>query len=271
MEPRITSTKNPLVKRFRALQDRAAREAEGRIVVEGIRMLEGILSAGLSIELLLYDPSAADSRSGVIITRAQQAGARLIPASPHVIAACSSVETPQGMVAIVAKPTADLSTLLSMPHPLVVVADRIQDPGNLGTIVRIADAAGAAGVLVTRGSADPYNPKTIRGTMGSLFHLPVVQTETDEAIGALARIRAKVLVADQEGAVEYTQADYRPPVAIVLGNEGQGPDRRWVEAADSTVRIPLYGRAESLNVAVAAGLLLYEARRAVQKPVGSKQ
>ncbi len=228
-------------------------------------MVEGVLASGLRVELLLYDPASVDARVQPLLDRARAAGARLIPASPHVVEAAGTVETSQGILAVADLPRASLDHLLGMADLLLVIADRIQDPGNLGTIIRIADAAGASAVLVTAGSADPFNPKSLRATMGSLLHLPVIEADALIARRRLSEAGVRILVADQGGAVDYAEADYRPPVAIVLGNEGQGPDPQWESAAAATVRIPLYGRAESLNVAVAAGLLLYEARRDIRK------
>jgi TrmH family RNA methyltransferase len=186
---------------------------------------------------------------------------KLYPASAHVVAACSQVETPQGVVAIARRPAASLPDLARTPSAMLVVADRIQDPGNLGTIIRIADAAGASGVIAVAGTVDAFNPKAVRATMGSVFHLPVVEAAAEDVLDVLRAQRIRLLVADQRGAVDFLDADYRRPCAIVLGNEGQGVDPRWIEHAAATVRIPMYGRAESLNVAVAAALLLYEARR----------
>ncbi len=259
--PLLTSTRNPLVRRIRALADRDAREAEGRLVVEGVRLLEEALEAGVPIDVLVYDPAAATSRAAAVLARARQQGARLVPAAPHVVAACSQVETPQGLVAVVRRPTADEQAVLGAPGLLLMVADGVQDPGNLGAIVRAADAAGATAVLASDG-VDPFHPKVVRASMGSLFHLPVITAPASQAVQRLARHRVRVLVADPRGAVEYTRADYTPPVALVVGSEARGPAPEWHRAAESTVRIPLYGRAESLNVALAAGLLLYEARRA---------
>jgi len=263
LKPEITSTKNPLVKRIRALTERDTRDAEGRIVVEGVRMIEEALAAGVPVDLLLYDPAAARGRRAeAVIGRAREQGVKLVAAAPHVIAACSQVETPQGMVAVVDRPRAPLAGVLAAADLCLVVADRIQDPGNLGTIIRVADAAGATGVVTTPGTVDPYNPKALRATMGSLFHLPVVTAEAAEMLAACTTRGVRILVADQAGTTDYGDADYRAPLAIVLGNEGDGPDPVWRSAAVATVRIPLYGRAESLNVGVAAGLLLYEVRRA---------
>src|SRR2546428_3380761 len=173
--PQITSTKNPLVKRIRALAERDAREVEGRMEVEGARMIEEVLEAGVPVEMLLYDPLAvAGPRGEALLERARRQCARLVTAAPHVVAACSQVETSQGVVAVVERPRAALSDLLNIPDLFLVVADRIQDPGNLGTIIRIADAAGATAVLATRGTVGPHNPKAVRATMGSLFHLPAL-------------------------------------------------------------------------------------------------
>jgi TrmH family RNA methyltransferase len=259
----ITSTRNPLVKRIRALAERDARKAEGRVVIEGVRLIEDALAAGVSVEVVLYAPKAfAGLRAEVVIDQLRRQGVRLITATPQVVAACSHVETSQGLVAVVERPRASLAMVLTRSDLLLVVVDRVQDPGNLGTIVRIADAAGATAVLATRGTVDPFNPKAIRATMGSLFHLPIVTSDAADAIAVLRSRGVRILVADPHGSVDYTDADYRAPAAIVVGSEGQGPGPEWYQAAAATIRIPLYGRAESLNVAVAAGLLLYEVQRA---------
>lgn len=258
----ITSTRNLLVKRIRALAERDAREAEGRMVIEGVRLIEDAIAAGVPLELVMYAPKAlAGPRAEAVIDQARRQGVRQITATPQVIAACSNVETSQGVVAVVERPHASLSEVLTRPDLLLVVVDRLQDPGNLGTIVRIADAAGATGVLVTRGTVDPFNPKAVRATMGSLFHLPIVVSDGTDAIAAFRSRGVRILVADPRGSIDYTDADYRAPAAIVVGSESQGPGPEWFHAAAATIRIPLYGRADSLNVAIAAGLLLYEVQR----------
>ncbi len=225
-------------------------------------MVEQVLDARIPVEVVVYDPQIREHERGAhVLDQAQRAGVRLVPALPRVIAACSQVKTPQGLVAVAEAPRSSLAAVLEHPEPLLVVADRLQDPGNLGTIIRIADAAGATAVGVTPGTVDPYHSKVLRATMGSIFHLPIVQLDPPTAIALFRAHGVRILVADPMGSQDYTDADYRPPVAIVLGNEGEGPAPPWVEAATARVRIPLYGRAESLNVAVAAGVLLYEVRR----------
>jgi TrmH family RNA methyltransferase len=258
----IISTKNPLIKGIRALADRDIPESDDRLVVEGVRMIDDVLASGVAVEVILYDPTAMTGpRAVAVLDRARRQGVRLVTATARVVASCSQVETAQGIIAVVAHPRAALSDVLASPRLIVVIADRIQDPGNLGAIIRIADAAGASAVVSTTGSVDARNLKAVRATMGSLFHLPVASAPTPELVSALQERRVRILLADPAGTSVYTQVDYRPPVAIVLGNEGEGPDMLWRTASPTTVRIPIFGRADSLNVAAAAALLLYEARR----------
>jgi len=234
------------------------------MVVEGVRFLTEAQAAHVPTELVLYDPRTAwgDPRIAELVARAAESGIRTIEASRHVIAACSQLETPPGVLAVVSIPSPGLPAVLERDDLLLVVVDRVQDPGNLGTIVRVADAAGASAVAVTRGSVDPCSPKAVRATMGSLFHLPVVEVERDDLMRQLRERGVRILVADQRGTQNYVAASYAPPVAVVLGGEAAGVHPQWRETATALVRIPLYGRAESLNVAIAAALLLYEARRA---------
>ncbi len=146
---------------------------------------------------------------------------------------------------------------------LLLIVDRVQDPGNLGTMIRTADAAGAAAVALTPGTVDPLNPKAARATMGALFHLPVAEMHPDRLRAALSAHRVRLLAADTGGTVTARDAEYTRPLAVAVGNEGEGLAPAWLAAADQVVRIPIAGRAESLNAAVAAAILLYEASVAV--------
>lgn len=257
----LSSTNSPLVKRIRALGARSPRGRADRFVLDGVRLIEEAVAAGVVLEVCLYDPAAGTApRVNALLAVLRAAGVRLVPAAPHVVAAASQVETPQGIVAVAHRPRFPPEVPLDAAA-LLVVADGVQDPGNLGTIVRVADATAATAVLVTGAAADPYHPKTVRAAMGSLFHLPVFKMDAAALIGTLRDHAVRVLVADRRGAVDYRAVDYSPPVALVLGSEAHGPDARWMTAAAAQVCIPIYGRAESLNVALAAGLLLYEARR----------
>lgn len=264
-EPRpLSSTRSPLIARIRAVGARPGADPAGRIVLDGVRLIEEALAADVPVELCVYDPAAAraSERLAALLTTLRSRGVRLVPAAARVVAAAAQVDTSQGVVAVAAPPAASLATVFDHPRLLLVVADGIQDPGNLGTIVRVADAAAATAVAVTGPAASPRHPKTVRATMGSLFHLPVFEMDHAALREALRARGVRVLVADQHGSIEYSGADYSPPVALVVGSEARGPDPQWRAAAVGTLRIPIYGRAESLNVAMAAALLLYEARRA---------
>jgi TrmH family RNA methyltransferase len=260
----LSSTRSPLIARIRALGARPGADPAGPVVLDGVRLIEAALAADVHVEVCVYDPAEARAapRLGALIGALRSRGVRLVPAVARVVAAAGQVETSQGVVAVAVPRAASPAEAVGPAHLLLMVADGVQDPGNLGTIVRVADAAGATAVAVTGPAAGVRHPKTVRATMGSLFHLPVVEMDRAALITMLQTRGARILVADHRGATVYSDGDYTPPVALVVGSEAHGPDPQWRAAATDTLRIPLYGRAESLNVAMAAALLLYEARRA---------
>ncbi len=222
-------------------------------------MIDEALAAGISVEtaLVTADPPP---RVAVLVTRLRSAGARIHEAAPRVVQAASQVETTQGIVAVGRRPEPPDESLLDVPNLLLLVADRIQDPGNIGTMIRTAVAAGATAVAVTDRTVDPFLPKVLRGTAGAAFRIPILSMDGTLLRAALSAKAVRVVVADPRGTVDYTEARVDPPVAIVVGNEASGPDPAWMDSA-VRVRIPLLGPIESLNVAVAAALLLYEVRR----------
>ncbi len=255
----ITSTRHPLVQVLRRLGESPRRDPDRRILLDGLRLIEEALDAGVPIETALV---AADAppRVQALLARLRSAGARVHEASPRVVQAASRVETVQGIVAIARRPVPSDEAVLAAPDLLLLVADRIQDPGNIGTMIRTAVAAGATAVAVTDQTVDPFLPKVLRGTAGAVFRIPILKID-GTALRAVLRARAvRVVVADPRGPVEYTDAPLDPPVAIVVGNEASGPDPGWMDAG-VRVRISLRGPIESLNVAAAAALLLYEVRR----------
>jgi TrmH family RNA methyltransferase len=198
-----------------------------------------------------------------LVEAARSRGIPVLAVAPHVLLAVSGVDTPQGVVAVVRHLAGSLEAVLDRPDLLLLIADRVQDPGNLGTMIRTADAAGATAVALTPGTVDPYNPKTARATMGSLFHLPVVEWPGTRLVAALRARAIRLLGTDAAGTMDYRAVDYRRPLAVVVGHEAEGLGAEWRQAADALVRIPIHGGAESLNAAVAAALVLYEAVRSV--------
>lgn len=225
--------------------------------------MESALAAGAAIEQLLVVEDPQHPRLGALVAAARARDIPVVPVAAHVLAAISEVETPQGVVAVIRRPPPAADPIPVHPDLLLLVVDRVQDPGNLGTMLRTADAAGATAVVLLPGTVDPYNPKSLRASMGALFHLPVLEWPVHRLRPFLRERGMRLLAADVAGAVDYRAADYRRPLALAVGNEGEGVEPELLAAADAVVRIPISGRAESLNVAVAAALLLYEAGRPV--------
>lgn len=230
------------------------------MLLDGPRLIEEAADAGMVIETALIAVGPASARTETLAARLRVAGVRVYEATPRVVQAASRVVTSQGIVAVARRPAPADEAVLDARDLLLLVADGIQDPGNLGTMVRTAVAAGATAVAVTEGTADPYQPKALRATMGAGFRLPLLEIAGPALRAALTARAVRVLVADARGPVNYTEAPMAPPVAIVIGNEAAGPDPAWA-VTGTHVRIPLFGPVESLNAAVAAGVLLYEVAR----------
>jgi len=246
---------------LRVLRRRRIREAEGAFLVEGIRAVEDLLASPLGVRLLAWSSTLEDTDRGrALLGGARRRGIPLREISATELAEYADTEAPQGVVAVADVPRWSLDDLrTTASQAVVLVLDAVQDPGNFGTLVRTAEALGAAGVISLPGTVDAWNPKAVRAAMGSSFRLPVVSAAWDEAGPWLEREGFTVL-ASMVGAPPLAAG--RPgKAALVLGNEGAGvgPDTR--ARADAEVGIPLRGRAESLNVTSAAAILLYELLR----------
>ena len=174
----------------------------------------------------------------------------------------SDTRTPQGILAVMKMPAYNIPDITSAKNPMVIVLENIQDPGNLGTIMRSAEGAGAAGVIMSRDTVDIYNPKTIRSTMGSLFRVPFIIA--DDICKTVCRLKddgVKIYAARLDGSNEYYRENYCGPCAVLIGNEGNGLTDKLSSYADKYIRIPMEGRLESLNAAVSASVIMYEAAR----------
>jgi len=239
------------VRALRALLDRRERARRGRAVVTGLRLVETALRLGRAEELLVVPEAGPE-----VARLAQQAEELRVPVrwvSRRVVEAVSDVKTPQPAAAVVRLP--GVVPLSRLRWRWLVVADGLQDPGNLGALVRTAHAAGFDAVAVLPNTTDPFHPRALRGSAGSCLALPLASATPEEILQA-----GRVWVADPRGEVDYRRADYAPPVALVFGSEASGARHRWPGAR--TVRVPLAAGVESLNVTAAAAVLLYEARRA---------
>lgn len=252
----ITSRHHPIVKEFRD----AARGGDV-MLLDGWHLLTEAVAAGIVIETLaVCGPPTTEEQT--LIDRARRSGARVVEVSGAVLNALSPVNSPTGVVATGRKPAIDAAALLSPPPALVLAAFGLQDPGNAGAVIRSAAAAGATGILFDDASADPWGWKALRASMGGVFHLPVTRSRNPIGNAADWRAAGVTLVATvPRGGTAMHQVDLTGPVAVLLGGEGPGLSGDVLAAADVRLSIPMAGSVESLNVAVAAALILYEARR----------
>ena len=301
----ITATSNPHVKYARRLHRRRMREKEGRCLLEGVRLVADAAEAGASFVLGFWEETmlrvpGGEALLGRLMERPPLGG--FFEVHPHVMAALADTEAPQGIVVVAQRPAPNPRSLLGEAAPATLaILDNVRDPGNVGTVIRSADASGAAGVIFLPGTADPFGSKALRASMGSTFHIPVVAAEQavlaykselgdlgrrneraepvdDGAAGddedylprtetaahlprLLAQLGYRVFVADASAEASHWDAPLGGKVAIVLGSEAEGPDPVLWAGADR-ISIPMLGPAESLNVAMAAAVLLYEAARA---------
>ncbi len=255
----ITSLANGRVKYARSLNLRKHRAANRAFVIEGTRLIEEAERAGSSPALVFYQPEALaqDNRAAALLERLQARTRDAYAVSPSVLRALAQTDNPQGLLAVY--PFPELSSP-SLPN-LLLILDAVRDPGNLGTILRTAWAAGVDEVILAPGTADPFNPKVVRAAMGAHFSLPMNYRSWPEIQSALSRI-PRVYLADARGELNYARADWSPPRALIIGGEAEGASAKAARVATARVYIPMPGRAESLNAAVAAGILLFEAVRA---------
>jgi TrmH family RNA methyltransferase len=256
----IASPQNKYIKLAKSLALRKYRRQTGCFRFEGVHLIEEAMNAGLKLEVVLYSEILLSLANGLLLLeRLADYGVRCLPVTEKIYRAISDTVTPQGIMAITPRPCFSLEEIINKPNLLLVITDRVQDPGNLGTIIRTAVGAGATALVLTAGSADPYLDKTLRASMGGVFYLPLVEIDAGESL--LARCAAKgikLVVASATGSQLYWQVDYRGPVALVFGNEAHGPAAPFFNQAHHIVRLPQIGPIDSLNVAVVAGVLLYE-------------
>ena len=256
----ITSVHNPRVKAVRALQTRKrAREQEQAFVIEGLHLAREAVAAEVRARLVLYTEDL-DARGRGLVNSLAKLGAETEAVSPSVMAECSGTETPPGLVAIVQAPS------LQPPSPLdlALVLDGLSDPGNLGTLLRTALAAGVQLVLLMGGTVDPFNPKVVRAAAGAHFHLPL-QTVTPAELPPLVA-GLDLWLAEARSGSAHTRVDWRPPCALIIGSEAHGPSEALRALPARPVHIPIIEQSESLNAAVAAGILLFEIARQRGKP-----
>ncbi|MGH9175021.1 MAG: TrmH family RNA methyltransferase [Vicinamibacterales bacterium] len=248
--------------RVRALRDRALREQDGVCVVEGIRQVVSALEGGQPLEAVLVDPARLKSDlAWEAVAAARAGGAEYVALTTREFERVSVRDNPVGIAAIVRWSTRGLDDLKPRPDGLYLVADDVRDPGNLGTLIRTLDAAGGQAVIIHAGT-DPTHPTALRASLGTTFRLPVYRAASHDALFGWAADHGITTVATSAKAEhELWHMPVTPPLAVLLGNEGDGLAPETVARCDLRVRIPMYGTATSLNVSVAAGVVLYDVRR----------
>jgi TrmH family RNA methyltransferase len=253
--PRITSRQHAFVRRCRDLAARRG-ETDGDVLLDGEHLLAEALAAGVPIEGVLTDGRAAE-----VVQRAREAGATIYDAIESVLEAASPVKHPSGVVSVVRWSPAEMSAVFDDPTPLVVGLVDVQDPGNLGSVIRAAAGLGATGVVVLDRSADPAGWRAMRGAMGSTFRVPVARASTADLLAEARRRGLRIAATSAERGEPIDRADLTRPLLILVGNEGAGLPEDLAAQADGTLTVPTGRGVESLNVAVTAALVLFEARR----------
>ncbi|MGN8921644.1 TrmH family RNA methyltransferase [Lachnospiraceae bacterium HCP28S3_F9] len=257
----ITSTSNARVKRLVNLKKKKkARDEERVFLVEGIRMFREVPTDQL--EEVYVSESFYKKEKDTVEAVLQGTGIRPEELSDTVYAYASDTKTPQGVLCVVRQMEYPLEKVITGQCPMIMVLEHLQDPGNLGTILRTAEGAGVTGIVMDRECVDIYNPKTIRSTMGSIYRMPFCYVEDLKvAIGHLKEAGIGVYAAHLDGRHDYDEEDYGRPCAFLIGNEGNGLSQETAELADIYIKIPMEGQVESLNAAIAASVLMFEAGR----------
>ncbi len=250
----ITSSSNAVFKNISKLKDKKHRDKQGVFIAEGLRFVNEIPESVFIEEYIVSENFKEDIclRDGV----------RVYTLSDNLFKMLSDTESPQGIIAVCKKLKADSKEALSVKNGLFIIAEEINDPGNLGTIIRTADACGAAAVFLSKGSVDLYNSKVLRSTMGSLFHLPII-TDIDikELVSEMKKLGITTYAAHLKGEKFPQEMDFKEGTAFILGNEARGLKDETAALADIYIKIPMPGKAESLNLSVAAAMLMYETVR----------
>ncbi|MCR9137266.1 MAG: RNA methyltransferase [Alphaproteobacteria bacterium] len=259
----ITSLSNPIIKDIRALGLKKNRDRSGRFMAEGLKLIIDAVDLGWQIDTLIYAASARTNPAiETIAARTVAQGGLVLVVSEKVLGAITRRDNPQMVCGLFAQQYTDLGAFTPVAEQTYVALDRVRDPGNLGTIIRTADAAGASGIILVGDSTDPYSLETIRATMGSIFAMPIARTDSAGFLAWKRDTGAFVVGTHLAGAEDYRSIDYTGKASVLLmGNEQAGLPATLADACDALALIPQAGRADSLNLAVATGIMLFEARR----------
>ncbi|UOF92693.1 RNA methyltransferase [Fodinisporobacter ferrooxydans] len=260
LEP-IYSLKNPRIREWAALKQKKYRDQTGQYLIEGVRLVEEALQSDCDLEYILYNNDRMNERLHDLVAEIETRGLNLVECTEQVLAQVADTKTPQGIVAIAKKSQTSIDFAAADRAKPVILVDGMQDPGNLGTIIRTADAVDACAVIVSENTVDPYHPKVVRATMGSLFHLPVRELPVTQAIEQMKERGFQMIGSSSHNGEDYFRADLTGPLALIVGSEAHGISSELDAYVDSWVCLPMLGKAESLNAAIAASVMMYEVVR----------
>jgi TrmH family RNA methyltransferase len=259
---KITSVQNPRVKAAARLRDRSGRDDQGRIIIDGVREISRAMESGVNVIELYFVPQLCDDDEHQrLLAAAKKVNVDLLEVSPNIMEKLAFGHRLEGVVVVAAPPQRRLGDLKLPADAVVAVIEGAEKPGNVGAIVRTADAAGVAAVIIADGGTDLYNPNAIRASLGAIFTVPICSATSEQALAWLRGEKFRLLAARTDAAVVYHEADFRGRVAIALGSEAHGLSNLW-QADDITgIRLPMFGSIDSLNLSATAAVLFYEALR----------
>ena len=261
MPRQITSFSNETVKRLRSLRDKKARKAEGLFLAEGLRILAEARDSGQLPEIVAYSPAGGvHPLTAEIAASVERAGGDVIETTPHILSKMSGKDNAQAILGAYRQPDTSLTAVDRSASPLWIVAQALRDPGNIGTILRTGDATAAGGLILLDDSADPYSVEAVRASMGAVFTQRVVTARWDEFIAWLRSGPGQLVGTSLKTDNDYLDAAYEQPCFLLIGNESQGLPPAYEGECDLLVKMPMLGRADSLNAAVAAAVMAFQVR-----------
>lgn len=265
MADMITSDANAIIKTIKSLYKKKQRWENSFFIIEGIKLIREAIENTAKIKYIVYSDLLFSCKEGekFFSSYLEKKEHKVYYISDKLMNSISDTETPQGLIAVVSFLNCSLESIMKQKGNFFVILDRLQDPGNVGTIIRAADALGSNGVISTEGCVDIYNPKTIRATMGSIFHIPILYYDDGikNLINELKKREISIMSTSLDAKNLSYQADFIRDFALIIGNESSGVSSEILDISDVLVRIPMEGKAESLNAAVAASIVMYEALR----------
>jgi TrmH family RNA methyltransferase len=261
----ITSPHNSRLKAAAKLRDRRDRTREGRFLIDGVREIQRAVQSGILIEEAFVREDVEVPQARALAEELRQRGTKILTTSAAPFEKLTFGDRDEGIVAVAKTPASSLAALVLPPNPLIAVLEGIEKPGNIGAVLRTADGAGVSAVVLADCVSDLFNPNVIRSSLGAIFTVPVCEATSNETRAWLTVQKVQVFAARVDGAVDYSAIDYRGSSAIILGSESHGLSEQWTGDDISSIKLPMHGVVDSLNVSATAAVLFYEAARQRQR------